>query len=208
MASVMEIYLSGINDDTYIDYVHSDLNSYMNRVDQVVLTSFTAIDTKFREYRQHPFENANDRQKYRTWIKTLRPFKGKNDTSLRQMLEGALKATSWTAHSSSCLPETFIFKTKARLLSLLLSIHFPSLAVFHVGQPHSGIRRDILGCDNVLLQRSPGFRIQICAVIRNKNQPDIYPARIRPAGLRPGTYIEGELHFPDIVTDKLGIFVG
>ena len=93
IASILEIYISENYDDSYTEYVKQQLTSYMKRCDTVIVTSFSAIDLKFAQYHQGVFENAENRQKFRTMIRrTLAPYKGEVQSPLRQMMKDALDA--------------------------------------------------------------------------------------------------------------------
>ena len=93
IASILEIYLSENYEDSYTDYVRQQLASYMKRCDTVILTSFSAIDSKFAQYHQGVFENTENRQKFRSMIRrTLAPYKGEAESPIRQMMKDALDA--------------------------------------------------------------------------------------------------------------------
>ncbi len=93
ISTILEIYYSENYDKTYIDYTHQSMIAYINRCNAVVISVFMYFDACFREYHAKPFENVEERQRYRSLIKqTLVPYKNEADSPLRKTLDEALKA--------------------------------------------------------------------------------------------------------------------
>ena len=93
LSALMEVFYSENYDKTYVEYTHQTLIAYINRCNSVVLSAFSTIDGRLREYHAKPFENVEDRQRYRSYIKhTLAPYKNDQDSPLRMTLENTLRS--------------------------------------------------------------------------------------------------------------------
>ena len=95
LGCILEMFLSENYDLSYVEYLKNEMISHINRCESTVLTSFSSIESRIKNYGPKPFENveAREKEKYVKYIKNaLIPYNSEQDSPIRKMLEEVLKS--------------------------------------------------------------------------------------------------------------------
>lgn len=93
VSGLLELYYSQNYEKEYIDYIESDMISYVNKCDSRILSGLSTFQGKLTDYKAKPLEKTDDREKRIERIAIeVEPYKDGNDSPLKTATERSLEA--------------------------------------------------------------------------------------------------------------------
>ena len=91
VSGLLELYYSQNYEKEYINYVESDMISYVNKCDSRILSGLSAFQGKLTDYKAKPLEKVEDREKRIEKIAIeVEPYKDGNDSPIRTAMESSI----------------------------------------------------------------------------------------------------------------------
>jgi len=93
VSGLLELYYSQNYEKEYIDYIESDMISYVNKCDSRILSGLSTFQGKLTDYKAKPLEKTDDRERRIEKIAIeVEPYKDGNDSPIRVAMESSLEA--------------------------------------------------------------------------------------------------------------------
>lgn len=89
-SSLLEVYYAQNQDPSYIQYVESDISSYLGKCEKRILSAFSALKTNVANYKLKPWEHFDKSRLESRVGEVVEIFHNSEDSVMRKSLHSAL----------------------------------------------------------------------------------------------------------------------
>lgn len=92
VSGLLELYYAQNYEKQYIDYIESDMISYVNKCDSRILSDLSSLHGKITDYKEKRNETEDKKNRVLEIESQIMPYKDGDDSPIRTAMESAIKA--------------------------------------------------------------------------------------------------------------------